>query len=75
MTDAQRLDWLEKFHTLHTSVEILYVVDGYEVTVMNEDGIHELSPRYHGADLRSAIDAAMAGNSAARIPESPTKGD
>jgi len=57
--DKARLDWLEKHHTLHTQVEILYVVDGYEVTLMHEDGINELSPHFRGDDLRAAIDAAM----------------
>jgi hypothetical protein len=55
--DKARLDWFEMRHTLHWHVEILYVVDGYELTVMLED-----SPRatYHGAGLREAIDKAIA---------------
>lgn len=57
--DAARLKWLEDNHTLHKSVEILYVVDGYQVTLLHEDGITELSPRYEGHDLASAIDTAM----------------
>lgn len=57
--DAKRLDWLEEHHTLHKQVEILYVVDGYEVTLMHEDGLTELSPRFHGETLRAAIDKAM----------------
>lgn len=61
--DAACLDWLEAHHTLHRNVEILYVVDGYEVTVMHEDGVHELSPRAHGATLREAISAAMRSHS------------
>ena len=60
MTDAERLDWLERNHTLHQSVEIIYVVDGYEVQIVDEDGFTNLSPAFHGADLRSAIDSAIA---------------
>ena len=59
MTDKERLDWLEANHTLHKAVEILYVVDGYEVTLMHEDGYTVLSPAFHGADLREAIDKAI----------------
>ena len=57
--DTERLTWLEDNHTLHKSVEIIYVVDGYQVTLMHEDGVTELSPRFQGHDLRSAIDAAL----------------
>ncbi len=56
---SPRLKWLEDNHTLHRSVEILYVVDGYEVTVMHEDGVTELSPRFRGETLAAAIDSAM----------------
>lgn len=57
-TDTERLDWLERKHTLHDSVAILYVVDGYEVQVSTNDGdtiLHEV----HGETLRDAIDRAM----------------
>jgi hypothetical protein len=57
--DAARLDWLENNHTLHKSVEIVYVVDGYQVCLLHEDGVTELSPKFEGHDLRSAIDEAM----------------
>lgn len=53
------LQWLEDNCTLHKSVEILYVVDGYEVQVMHEDGVTELSPRFHGETLASAIGKAI----------------
>ena len=59
MTDKERLDWLEANHTLHKSVEILYVVDGYEVTIVDEDGYTVLSPNFHGQNLREAIDKAI----------------
>ena len=56
------IKWLEDNHTLHTSVEILYVVDGYEVTVMHEDGVTPISKTYHGDTLLSAIDRARSAN-------------
>lgn len=55
--DAKRLDWLEANHTLHTSVQALYVVDGYEL-VVERDGDWQAGP-YRGETLRAAIDAAM----------------
>lgn len=59
--DALRkcLTWLEDNHTLHRNVKILYVVDGYEVTLMDEDSFTRISPTFRGDDLQSAIDAAM----------------
>ncbi len=59
ISDAARLKWLEDQNTLHKRVEILYVVDGYEVQVMHEDGVTELSPSFRGATLGYAIDAAI----------------
>lgn len=59
MSDDQRFEWLEANSTLHKSVEILYVVDGYQVQVMHEDGVTELTPAYHGETIREAIDAAI----------------
>jgi len=60
MTTAQsRLDWLEEINTLHRSVEFLYEVDGYQVTIV-WDG-EPISPDFHGATLEQAIDAAIAG--------------
>ena len=56
------IKWLEDNHTLHTSVEILYVVDGYEVTVMHEDGVTPISKTYHGDTLLTAIDRARSAN-------------
>jgi hypothetical protein len=55
-TDAEMLDWLERHHTLHRSVEILYVVDGYEVMLM-QDGNEGAC--FHGTTLRAALDNAM----------------
>ena len=56
------IKWLEDNHTLHTSVEILYVVDGYEVTVMHENGVTPLSKTYRGETLLTAIDQARSAN-------------
>jgi hypothetical protein len=55
--DAARLDWIEAQHTLHRSVELLYVVDGYEVEYLY-DG-NSISKPHRGDSLRAAIDAAM----------------
>lgn len=56
--DAGRLDWLEREHTLHTSVEILYVVDGYDIDVIERDCT--VVSTAHGDTLRTALDAAIA---------------
>lgn len=57
-TDAARLDWLERRHTLHNSVAILYVVTGYSVQVSEDDG-NNLICEHEGDDLREAIDRCM----------------
>lgn len=57
MGDNARVEWLQKANTLHRQVEILYVVDGYEVTV-TWDG-HAISEDFHGETLGQAIDKAM----------------
>jgi hypothetical protein len=54
-----RVDWLEAKHTLHRGVEILYVVDGYEVQLTDDD--EPVGSPYRGETLRDAIDAAMEG--------------
>jgi hypothetical protein len=56
--DTERLDWLEAAHTLHNSVEILYVVDGYIVDIMHHDGA-TCHKSLHGETLRKAIDALL----------------
>lgn len=58
MTDSERLDWYQAQHTLHKSLEVLYVVDGYELSLMAEDGETVLAT-YKGESLRGAIDQAM----------------
>jgi len=57
-TAQARIDWLQRMHTLHRAVEMLYVVDGYHVTLTWEGT--PISPDYHGETLDAAIDKAMA---------------
>lgn len=54
--DAERLDWLESQATLHKQPEILYVVDGYMVEIVDDRERTMLAGR--GDDLRAAIDKA-----------------
>jgi hypothetical protein len=55
--DTERLDWYEVQHGLHTAVEVLYVVDGYDLSLTyNGDSTAE----FHGDTVRVAIDAAIA---------------
>jgi hypothetical protein len=49
---------IELWHTLHNSVAILYVVDGYEVQFSTHDG-NNLVAETHGETLRDAIDKCM----------------
>lgn len=58
MTDGQMIDWLERMHTLHQQVEILYVVDGYEITVTH-DGEPIFGQRWRGENLREALTKAL----------------
>lgn len=55
--DKERLDWLEKNSTLHKEIEILYLVDCYEVSTINiRNGVAE---SYRNDSIRTAIDSAM----------------
>lgn len=58
MTAEGMLQWLQDRHTLHQQVEILYVVDGYELT-FTWDGEPFAGP-YHGETLIDAISRAEA---------------
>lgn len=58
MTDSERLDWYQAQHTLHKFIEVLYVVDGYELNLMAEDG-ERVAATYKGETLRDAIDQAI----------------
>lgn len=54
-----RVEWLQKVNTLHRQADILYVVDGYEVTIVWDD--YPISEGFHGATVAEAIDKAMVG--------------
>lgn len=54
--DAERLDWYESQHTLHYWLELLYVVDGYELS-RSRDG--NIQWAVQADNLRAAIDAAL----------------
>lgn len=56
MTDKERIDWLEKHHTLHKTVEFLYVVDGYKIAMC-----FDYSPFFQceRETIRECIDVAM----------------
>lgn len=58
VTDTERLDWIEKRHTLHDDLEIWYVVDGYRLYVRTNDGGKHLG-EFEGLSIRSCIDQAM----------------
>lgn len=53
------LGWIQKANTLHRQVEILYVVDGYTVTV-TWDG-YPISEDFHGETILQAISNARVG--------------
>lgn len=57
--DMAALDWIEAMHTLHGSVEFLYVVDGYEVSITKDDG-NSWTLLGSGPTLRDAIKEAIA---------------
>lgn len=51
------IEWLEGMHTLHGAVEILYVVDGYQIQRTYDDS-HVGEPIKAGT-LAECIDVAM----------------
>ena len=52
------LQWLESMHTLHGSVEILYVVDGYQIQRKFDDS--EVGEPIKAETLEDCIDIAIA---------------
>jgi hypothetical protein len=58
--EIEQIAWLQKAHTLHRQVSMLYMVDGYEVTVTWDE--NPISEAFHGETLREAISNAMAGH-------------
>jgi hypothetical protein len=59
LSDEARLQWIEDHLTLHTDVEFLYVVDGYQVSLTSTRPGEPREQEFHGETLRDAIDAAM----------------
>ena len=58
-TYYDKIEWLQKANTLHRQVDILYVVDGYQVTVLWDES--PISEAFHGETLDKALEAAMEG--------------
>jgi hypothetical protein len=55
-SDKKIVDWLQSMHNLHTQVEALYVVDGYQVSLTwDEHPVFE----FKGETLREAYAKAM----------------
>lgn len=59
LSDEARLQWMEDHLSLHKDVELLYVVDGYDLTLLDTTPGMSGERVYHGETLRDAIDAAM----------------
>lgn len=55
---SYHLKWLESMHTLHGSVEILYVVDGYQIQRKFDDS--EVGEPIKAQTLEDCIDIAIA---------------
>lgn len=59
MNAEQAVEWLEDKNTLHKGVLILYVVDGFEVTMIDAICDEYTSVyRFHGESLIGAISKA-----------------
>lgn len=56
MNGEEMILWLEDRHTLHQQVEILYTVDGYDVSITWDSDAY--AGPYHGETLAEAIDLA-----------------
>ncbi|MER9697693.1 hypothetical protein [Mesorhizobium sp. M0146] len=69
--DKELIDWLEDASGLHTHVEMLYVVDGYRVTLSYD---YEPIEEFHGETLREALAQAMLlWRAAQALPSHPLK--
>lgn len=55
---SYHLQWIESMHTLHGSVEILYVVDGYQIQRKFDDS--EVGEPIKAKTLEDCIDIAIA---------------
>jgi hypothetical protein len=58
-TDEYRLQWIEDHLTLHTDVEFLYVVDGYQVSLTSTRPGEPSEQEFLGETIKDAIDAAI----------------
>jgi hypothetical protein len=56
LTDSEILDWMERNHTLHYSVETTYVVDGYLAQIVRDGNV---VVEHHGETLREAYAGLM----------------
>lgn len=56
---GQKLEGLERFVQLHQSVEIIYVVDGYEAHYLVADGEH-LEREAQGETIQEALQKLLA---------------
>lgn len=52
-----KIEWLESMHTLHGKVEILYVVDGYQIQRTYDDA--EVGDPIKASTLSECIDMAI----------------
>ena len=55
MTD-NLFEWIESWMGLHRTIEFLYVVDGYEVSIVDEDGAKVVA-KAKGDTLWEAVEA------------------
>lgn len=55
--DMLRIDWIQQVLSLHQMIDILYVVDGYELRISFTDGRDDRE--YIGSTLRLVLDFAM----------------
>lgn len=53
----KHIEWLESMHTLHGAVEILYVVDGYQIQRTYDDT--EIGVPIKAGTLTECIDIAI----------------
>lgn len=53
----KHIEWLESMHTLHGAIEILYVVDGYQIQRTYDD--MEIGTPIKADTLTACIDVAI----------------
>lgn len=54
---VDKIEWLESMHTLHGTVEILYVVTGYQISQTYDDS--QVGDEITAPTLSDAIDLAI----------------